>query len=589
MGDAGEIIATAPTRQRIGPLMRRPVRIPLLAGRELTLEVWEAIFYGLLIIGILLSRYLALGSRAYHHDESIHAKSMWDIAAHGVGNYVYDPVYHGPFQYFTTAAVFRIFGGTEFTGRIVPAAFGVAAVLAIPWLWRKELGRLGTPITMLALTVSMGFLYFSRFARNDIYIAFWTLVIFGSLVRYLDKPDRRWIWLAGLAMGASFITKENTFITGFIFVSFVALLGVWAYATSRGIMPDSGEARKLRAAFRSLGADPEAVAYGLLIFALIAVVFMSSFLTNLAGVRRSFVDAFAVWRDIHGTQRVNQPWFFYLMFLGVYEIFATVFALAAIPRIVRRPSVFTALLLYWAGASILIYSAAGEKAAWLALHPILPLTVIAGWFAGQKLQEARSGPRLWGLALACVVLLGWTARHSIPTTFVHGDVPLDFVIYTQTSRDVLEAIEIMEEAGRRTGQGRNIPIFLESETHWPYAWYLREWGAVAYAPVADEVPEQPIVLLSDETADKIGVQFTDHVGYEFKLREWFPEHTYNSWNWGSPAELFKDGDNFRKLWRFLVLKEPPDSLGSTNFVMYVRRDILKGGPIGPFTYEPPGP
>ena len=567
--------------------MTRSVRIPLFAGRQITLAPAEAVFYGLLLIVVLLTRYLDLGSRAYHHDESIHAKTMWDMAL-GIG-YVYDPVYHGPLQYYVSAALFWLFEGSDFAGRVIPAAFGVAAVLVIPWLWRKELGTFGTPITMLALTVSTGFMYFSRFARNDIYVAFWTLVIFGALLRYLDRPRQRWIWLAGLAMGGSFVTKENTFITGFIFVSFIVLLAAWTYLDSRRAGADSAEMRKLRAAFGALRADPEAVAYGLVMFLIVAVVFMSSFFTNLPGIRSAFVDAFAIWRDIHGTQRVNQPWFFYLMFLAAYEAFAAVFALAALWRIVRRPSVFTMMLLYWGGASILIYSVAGEKAAWLALHPILPVILIAGWFAGKKLEEARGGAAFWALGIACVALLGWTARHSIPTAFAYGDIPRDFVIYTQTSRDVLEAMEIMEEAGRRTGQGRDIPIYLEKETHWPYAWYLREWGAVAFGPVAEEPPEQPIMLLSEQTANEIGVQLVDYVGFQFKLREWFPEHVYKTWSWGSLVDLFADRNNLSKLWRFLVFKEPPDSLGSTDFVMYVQRDILKAGPIGPFTYEPPGP
>ncbi len=566
--------------------MTRSLRIPLFGGRQIVLAPWEAVFYGLLLVLLFLTRYLDLGSRAYHHDESVHAKTMWDMAR-GI-KYVYEPVYHGPFQYFASAALFWLFEGNDITGRIIPAAFGVGVVLVIPLLWRKELGKYGTAITMLALTVSTGFMYFSRFARNDIYVAFWTLLIFGSLVRYVDKPSPRWIWLAGLAMGGSFVTKENTFITGFIFVTFIVLLAIWTYLSPRLSGDDSPEMRKLRAAFRALRADPEALAYGLVIFLAVAVLFMSSFFTNPAGIRTAFVEAFTIWRDIHGTQRVNQPWFFYLMFLAVYEAFAAVFALAALWRIVRRPSVFTIMLLYWAAASIFIYSVAGEKAAWLALHPILPVILIAGWFAGKKLEEVRRRGVFWALAVVCMLLLGWTARHSIPTAFVYGDIPRDFVVYTQTSRDVLEGMEIMEEAGRRTGEGRNIPIYVEKEAHWPYAWYLREWNAVAFGPEVEEPPEQPIVLLSRQTANKIGVEFVDYVGVQFKLREWFPERVYKSWSWGSLVDLFRDRENLTKLWRFLVFKEPPVSLGSTDFVMYVQRDILKTGPIGPFTYELPG-
>ena len=96
------------------------------------------------------------------------------------------------------------------------------------------------------------------------------------------------------------------------------------------------------------------------------------------------------------------------------------------------------------------------------------------------------------------------------------------------------------------------------------------------------------MLLSDQTANKIGVEFVDYVGVQFKLREWFPEHVYKTWSWRSLVDLFRDRENLTRLWRFVVFKEPPDPLGSTDFVMYVRRDILKAGPIGPFTYELPG-
>ena len=155
--------------------MTRSLRIPLFGGRQIVLSPWEAVFYGLLLVLLFLTRYLDLGSRAYHHDESVHAKTMWDMAR-GI-KYVYEPVYHGPFQYFASAALFWLFEGNDVTGRIIPAAFGVGVVLVIPLLWRKELGKYGTAITMLALTVSTGFMYFSRFARNDIYVAFWTLLI----------------------------------------------------------------------------------------------------------------------------------------------------------------------------------------------------------------------------------------------------------------------------------------------------------------------------------------------------------------------------------------------------------------------------
>lgn len=563
------------------------VRLPLPAGRELRLARWEFLLYGIIVVAVLVTRFLALDARAYHHDESIHAKTSWDLM-NGVA-YRYNPVYHGPFQYFATAGIFKLSGAGDFAGRIMPASLGVAAIFALPWLYRTYLGRHGTWIAMVALTVSTGFMYFSRFARNDIYMAFWTVLLFGALLRYIDRPQRRWVLLVGAALGFSFVTKENAYITGFIFVSFVGMLGAWVWRTT----PEEGAAgatrRKIGAAFSALWSDPEGVAYSLLIFLGIIFLFMTSFLTYLPGFREGIIKSFTVWADIHSSQRVNQPWFFYFIFVGVYELFAALMGLAGIVQAIRRPSLLPMLLLYWTVMSFFIYSVAGEKAAWLTLHPTLPLTLLASWYVGNVIPRiADTGARV-GLAFLTSVLLGWTAWNSVPVTFIHGDVPTDFVIYTQTSRDVLETLDVIEEAGSRTGEGLGIPIFLHAETHWPYAWYLRDYTAVYYAPNMTEPPTQKIILASDVSAREIGYLLVDYVGIEMKLREWFPEQVYGDWDWSSVGSIAAD-DNLNKLFRFYFLGEPPEDLGSSNFVMYVHRDLLQAGPLGRFTLlTPPTP
>ena len=562
---------------------RQAVRLPLPAGRQLRLARWEFLLYAAIIVAVMASRFLALDARAYHHDESIHVKTAWDIM-NGVA-YRYDPVYHGPFQYFATAGVFKMFGAGDFAGRIMPAIFGAATIFAIPWLYRNHLGRHGTWIAMVALTVSTGFMYFSRFARNDIYVALWTVLLFGALLRYIDRPRRRWVILAAAALGFFFVTKENAYIVGFIFVSFVALLAVWSYFSRRGRDAGSEAATGVRAAFKALGGDVDGLAYALLLFLGVVFVFMTSFFTYLPGFREGIIKSFTVWADINESQRVNQPWFFYFMFVGVYEVFAVLMGLAGIVQAFRRPQLLPLLLIYWTVLSFFIYSIAGEKAAWLSLHPTLPLILLASWYVGDRFEQLRSAGGRYALALLTIVLLGWTVRNSVPVTFIHGDVPNDFVIYTQTSRDVLETMDIIEEAGARTGEGLGIPIFLHAETHWPYAWYLRDYTAVYYAPDMTELPTQQIVLAGDASARELGYLFVDYVGIEMKLREWFPEQVYKGWDWGSVFSAFAE-DNGSKLFRFYFLGEPPDDLGSSNYVLYVHKDLLQAGPLGRFTLLP---
>ena len=162
-----------------------------------------------------------LGERAIHHDESIHLKFAWDITQGTT--YLHDPVYHGPFQYFGTAATFIVLGDNDYTSRLFPALFGIALV-GLPFLLRRQLGTVGAFVAAGMLTISPALLYFSRFARNDIYVAFFTLAIVICIWRYME--DRKIGWLIAMAplLALSFAAKEVTPIILAIFLVFLNLL-----------------------------------------------------------------------------------------------------------------------------------------------------------------------------------------------------------------------------------------------------------------------------------------------------------------------------------------------------------------------------
>ena len=66
---------------------------------------------------LVLSAFLhlvQLGTHAFHHDESIHAWAALHLLRDGT--YKYDPVYHGPVQYYAVAIAFKA-AGTSRTSR----------------------------------------------------------------------------------------------------------------------------------------------------------------------------------------------------------------------------------------------------------------------------------------------------------------------------------------------------------------------------------------------------------------------------------------------------------------------------------------
>ena len=83
--------------------------------RRLTLE--QVVYIVVFLIAVFLRTY-ELGVRPYHHDESIHAFFSWRILENGLGDYKYDPVYHGPLLYYSSALMMWLFGDSDFTGRL---------------------------------------------------------------------------------------------------------------------------------------------------------------------------------------------------------------------------------------------------------------------------------------------------------------------------------------------------------------------------------------------------------------------------------------------------------------------------------------
>lgn len=184
----------------------------------------ESAIYILFILIALATRFYDLGSRPLHHDESLHALFSWRYYI-GQG-YIHNPMMHGPWQFHINALMMFLFGAGNYSARIAAALFGVLMV-GLPLFLRKELGRWGALFASLLLLVSPSFLYFSRFTREDIYAVTFTMILFIAIIRYMDRPQARWLYTGSAALALLFATKEISFIVMFVFGSFLLLAVLW--------------------------------------------------------------------------------------------------------------------------------------------------------------------------------------------------------------------------------------------------------------------------------------------------------------------------------------------------------------------------
>ena len=125
--DAGSGLRRPPTgagtwRARVGSVSWAGVRARILDR--------EVIAYAGIFAAALALRLIGLGDKPFHHDESLHAWFSWRLFS-GEG-YHYDPVYHGPVQYYLTGLMYSLFGVGDVSARLAPALLGSAIACSPP-------------------------------------------------------------------------------------------------------------------------------------------------------------------------------------------------------------------------------------------------------------------------------------------------------------------------------------------------------------------------------------------------------------------------------------------------------------------------
>ena len=169
----------------------------------------ETIFWVVLFILAVFSRFYILGARVMSHDENSHVYYSWRYYK-GEG-FQHDPLMHGPLLFHLTAGSFFMFGDNDFTGRLPQALCGVAMIMFM-LCYRRYLGRVGAMIAGVLLLISPYMLFYDRYARNEAYIGLFGVVFLWAILRYLEWGEARFIYLATFANVLHFTSKETSFI-----------------------------------------------------------------------------------------------------------------------------------------------------------------------------------------------------------------------------------------------------------------------------------------------------------------------------------------------------------------------------------------
>ena len=304
-----------------------------------------------------------------------------------------------------------------------------------------------------------------------------------------------------------------------------------------------------------------------LIVAAVTLPLFTTWFTNADGVRSAFWGQLDYWLDQQDVRRGNQPGFYYLMMLPLYEFLALIPALVGAAWLLSRGDRLTRLLLWWLLSTFVALSFAGEKMPWLAVHLAVPLALLAGRALGAALPaarrrlgrpgrsgDARAGALGWAgwagtgaAAVAGVLVLALSVRAASGVTFGHPDTPVEPLIYTQTAPDIPRLAREIEDYVAARAESTPVVVDTTASLTWPWAWYLRDLPDVRYLPPQTiqrgELPEGAFLISARSTLPPNSpLRERFGVARPYVHRWWFPEGGYRATSFGSLAGELRSGE-----------------------------------------------
>lgn len=462
--------------------------------------------YLLIALFGLVLKFLFLGERALHHDESLHAQyGKYFANSFTTGFYKYDPLLHGPLLY-NLQAIWHWFIGPLYNTavRFIPVLLGFIVSLS-PLMFKSRLGKKSLYFLILFLSISPTFTFWSRFLRHDMLVIF-ELVLALWLFHFRPK---NWVFFLGLCAGAHFSTKEN------FFVHLVLLLGFYCSYT---IVLKKASRPSLRNVFVFI-----------LGFLVISVPLYTAWFQYWPG----FLDglyrkSLSYWINQHHVERIKGPFYFNALIISVYETWLLValgvisifwvklqtkkwlvldaflifialmisfFATTPLPSFVSNflkiknnvdiflfiTTVYSALrftfyflhhkkyaLAFWSYAalsSFFTYSFLGEKVPWLAIYPTLCAVVFISLVLPQ-LSKIQSNI-IYASLILCLS----------KTIYINHIVPgseRELISQVHTSKEYESFLFKIREQLFQDDNAIKPRVLVLEDNGWPLSWYI--WG-----------------------------------------------------------------------------------------------------------------
>lgn len=471
----------------------------------------------------LALRLARLDVRPMHHDEANQAVKFGALLERG--EYRYDAHdHHGPTLYYLTLPAAWLRGQhtlaslDERTLRGVTAVFGAATILLLT-LVSDAIGRTAVAAGAILMALSPAMVFYSRMYIQESLFAFFTLLFVIATGRAVTRGGAGWSALAGVAAGLAIATKETSAIV--LPAALVACgLAWWSMRSSRPSTPTA--------------IDRRSVAVALVVAAVVAGLFYSSFLRYPAGAIAPFrAAATYVDRGVAPAAHAH-PWHYYIGLLtysssgGVGWSEGIVLALALVGaasawagrgRLDPERTFWARYFTCTVAITAAIFSAIPYKTPWNLLPFYAGGFVLAGLGFSWLVHAIPSRVLRSTLVAIFLVGCGQLGLQAWRASVTYASDPRNPYVYAQTVPDAMRMAKRIRELAALHPDGSRMQVSVVASPYeqWPLPWYLRAMPNVGYWTAADDAValRAPVIVASMDHAGPLGASLDDRYVSEF--------------------------------------------------------------------------
>lgn len=407
-------------------------------------------------------RFFLLDLRPAHHDEGVFGWFLDQMEANGF--YRYDPTnYHGPLHYYVLFLFYKLLGRSDWAIRLPDA---IISFISVYWilLFSKFFNRSMCLLAALAMAVSPAMTYFGRYAFQEAFLVFYTMLTLWGIIGLLKEGKKKYLWSVGLGSTLMILTKETSVIHIACFVIAWVYLFIW-----EKIYPsESMEITKQEWNLKDL-------VYVTLASIVLIIFFYSGTFFNPSGIQ-GLLQTFQAWCSTGIKEGGHaKPFIYWAKLIFRYEYFTLIGAIAAIRYLSPSDRFIRYISIYGLGV-FLAYSIVPYKTVWCIINILWPFYFVFGHFVDQSLKKSRN-LEMKALCLLLFIASIYTASKINFVDYANSKEPY---VYVHTFVDMERAVEPIFRLVESNSDGYNLVGHVMRQDEWPLPWTFGDFTMIGY-------------------------------------------------------------------------------------------------------------